>query len=62
MDGSQTLKGAAQAPFYLPQGDECQIFAAAAAHDLPILLKGPTGCGKTRFVAHMAATLGPWPA
>ena len=48
----------AQAPFYLPQGDECDVFLAAAARELPILLKGPTGCGKTRFVAHMAARLG----
>ncbi|NVO25353.1 CbbQ/NirQ/NorQ/GpvN family protein [Donghicola mangrovi] len=46
------------APFYLPQGDEVSIFEAAAAQDLPLLLKGPTGCGKTRFVAHMAARLG----
>jgi len=52
------LEGAAAAPFYLPQGDECEIFAAAAAADLPVLLKGPTGVGKTRFVAHMAARLG----
>ncbi|AML51343.1 CbbQ/NirQ/NorQ/GpvN family protein [Falsihalocynthiibacter arcticus] len=50
--------GAANAPFYLPQGDECAVFEAAAAHDLPLLLKGPTGCGKTRFVTHMAAKLG----
>ncbi len=46
------------APFYLPVGDECDIFAAAHSHQLPLLLKGPTGCGKTRFVAHMAAQLG----
>jgi nitric oxide reductase NorQ protein len=46
------------APFYLPSGDECEVFAAAHAHRLPLLLKGPTGCGKTRFVAHMAARLG----
>ncbi|QRZ13373.1 CbbQ/NirQ/NorQ/GpvN family protein [Paracoccus methylovorus] len=51
-------KGAADAPFYLPQGDEVAVFEAAAANDLPVLLKGPTGCGKTRFVAHMAARLG----
>jgi nitric oxide reductase NorQ protein len=51
------MKGAA-APFYLPQGDECDVFALAHAHQLPMLLKGPTGCGKTRFVAHMAARLG----
>jgi nitric oxide reductase NorQ protein len=45
-------------PFYLPQGDECDVFAAAHRSRLPLLLKGPTGCGKTRFVAHMAAKLG----
>jgi nitric oxide reductase NorQ protein len=58
MDGSYDLKGAADAPFYLAQGDECDIFAAAFKNNLPLLLKGPTGCGKTRFVAHMAARLG----
>ena len=45
-------------PFYLPQGDECALFEAAHRNGLPLLLKGPTGCGKTRFVAHMAARLG----
>ncbi|HGG64586.1 MAG TPA: AAA family ATPase, partial [Rhodobacteraceae bacterium] len=54
MDGTQNRKGAADAPFYLPQADECEIFRAAHANSLPLLLKGPTGCGKTRFVAHMA--------
>lgn len=58
MDGHITLEGAADAPFYLAQGDECEIFTAASENDLPVLLKGPTGCGKTRFVAHMAARLG----
>ena len=59
MDGTRDGKGAAvTAPFYLPQGDEVAVFEAAAAHDLPVLLKGPTGVGKTRFVAHMAARLG----
>ncbi len=59
MDGSHmTTNGAAQAPFYLPHGDECDVFRAAFDNALPLLLKGPTGCGKTRFVAHMAATLG----
>ena len=56
MDGTFNLRGA-DAPFYLPQADECDIFAAAYAKNLPLLLKGPTGCGKTRFVAHMAARL-----
>ncbi|PWE34336.1 AAA family ATPase [Maritimibacter sp. 55A14] len=57
MDGNIMQEGAA-APFYLAQGDECDIFAAAHVNGLPLLLKGPTGCGKTRFVAHMAARLG----
>jgi len=47
----------APAPFYLAQGDECDVFTAAYTNRLPLLLKGPTGCGKTRFVAHMAAQL-----
>lgn len=58
MDGTFVRKGAADAPFYLPQGDECTVFEAAFRNRLPVLLKGPTGCGKTRFVAHMAARLG----
>jgi len=57
MDGTQKSREGADAPFYLPQGDECEIFRAAHANSLPLLLKGPTGCGKTRFVAHMAAQL-----
>ena len=44
-------------PFYLPEGDECDIFEHAFRNHLPLLLKGPTGCGKTRFVSHMAARL-----
>ena len=45
-------------PFYLPQGDEEQVFRSAYRRRLPVLLKGPTGCGKTRFVRYMAASLG----
>jgi nitric oxide reductase NorQ protein len=45
-------------PFYSPAGDECGVFEAAYRNRIPLLLKGPTGCGKTRFVAHMAARLG----
>jgi nitric oxide reductase NorQ protein len=41
-------------PWYLPVGDEVDVFRAAYAARLPVLLKGPTGCGKTRFVEHMA--------
>src|SRR5262245_12370951 len=44
-------------PFYLPIGDEVAIFTAAWSARLPVLLKGPTGCGKTRFIEYMAATL-----
>lgn len=51
-------QGGASAPFYAPVADECDLFEAAESHGLPLLLKGPTGCGKTRFVAHMAARLG----
>jgi nitric oxide reductase NorQ protein len=41
-------------PFYLACGDEVAVFAACHARGLPVMLKGPTGCGKTRFVEHMA--------
>ena len=41
-------------PFYQPSADEVTLFEAAHAHRLPLILKGPTGCGKTRFVEHMA--------
>lgn len=46
------------APFYCPVAQEITLFEAAHANGLPLLLKGPTGCGKTRFVEHMAAQLG----
>ena len=45
-------------PFYLPLGDEIELFEAAYQQKMPVLLKGPTGCGKTRFVEHMAYRLG----
>jgi nitric oxide reductase NorQ protein len=45
-------------PFYLPVGDEVEVFRAAFLCRLPVLLKGPTGCGKTRFVEYMAFQLG----
>ena len=41
-------------PYYLPLADEVEVFMAAYAQRLPVLLKGPTGCGKTRFVEYMA--------
>src|SRR5579875_3381966 len=51
----------ADAPFYLPITDEVDIFTAAYKARLPVLLKGPTGCGKTRFVEHMAHRLAELP-
>ena len=56
MQTQQQTEGAA-APFYLPLADECELFAAAFENRMPLLLKGPTGCGKTRYVSHMAAAL-----
>lgn len=41
-------------PYYEPVGDEIKIFTASYQNQLPILLKGPTGCGKTRFIEYMA--------
>ncbi|NTV94873.1 MAG: CbbQ/NirQ/NorQ/GpvN family protein [Thiobacillus sp.] len=41
-------------PYYEAIGDEIAIFEAAYANKLPVLLKGPTGCGKTRFMEYMA--------
>ena len=44
-------------PYYLPQNDEIELFEAAYAERIPLILKGPTGCGKTRFVEYMAYRL-----
>src|SRR6476646_7847855 len=46
------------APYYVSTGDEIAIFETCHARRLPLMLKGPTGCGKTRFVEHMAWRLG----
>ncbi len=43
-----------EAPYYLSLAGEVELFEAAYAARLPVMLKGPTGCGKTRFVQHMA--------
>ena len=45
-------------PYYRPIGDEIELFTAAYHQHIPVLLKGPTGCGKTRFVEYMAWQLG----
>ena len=48
----------ADALFYRPQHNEIELFEHAASNRLPVLIKGPTGCGKTRFVRYMAERLG----
>lgn len=58
MQAVQISEEGTPVPFYLPQGDECDVFRAGYRGQMPLMLKGPTGCGKTRFVAHMAAVLG----
>ncbi len=47
-----------QEPYYRSIGDELDLFTAAYRQHIPVLLKGPTGCGKTRFVEYMAWKLG----
>ena len=41
-------------PYYLPLSDEVELFTTAYEQHMPVLLKGPTGCGKTRFLEHMS--------
>ncbi|EIJ42414.1 ATPase family protein associated with various cellular activities (AAA) [Beggiatoa alba B18LD] len=43
-----------QEPYYEAIGNEVELFEAAYRNQLPVLLKGPTGCGKTRFIEYMA--------
>ncbi len=45
-------------PYYQPQHNEIELFEHSYNNQLPLLIKGPTGCGKTRFIQHMAARLG----
>jgi nitric oxide reductase NorQ protein len=47
-------RSAAGAPYYLARGGEVAIFEQCHAQQLAVMLKGPTGCGKTRFVEYMA--------
>lgn len=52
------LTAESELPFYEPQAREMELFEYAWRNQLPALIKGPTGCGKTRFIEHMAARLG----
>lgn len=45
-------------PYYLAAANEIEVFAKCHERGLPVMLKGPTGCGKTRFIEHMAWRLG----
>jgi nitric oxide reductase NorQ protein len=54
MTAGSTASTPAEGPFYLPVGDEVRLFEECASQRLAVMLKGPTGCGKTRFVEHMA--------
>ena len=45
-------------PFYQPLDDEIELYEAAYNAKLPVMVKGPTGCGKSRFIEHMAWKLG----
>ena len=55
---SSTRRAALELPFYDATSNEIEIFEYAWNNRLPLLIKGPTGCGKTRFVSYMAAKLG----
>jgi nitric oxide reductase NorQ protein len=57
-DATLTALRIQEEPYYVANGQEIALFEAAYAARLPVMLKGPTGCGKTRFVEHMAWRLG----
>ncbi len=57
-DASLTEYRITDEPYYAAQGDEIALFESACLNAIPVLLKGPTGCGKTRFVEHLAWRLG----
>lgn len=57
-NNSHTTKAEEVLPFYRPAGGEVELFEHAYNNQLPMLIKGPTGCGKTRYIQYMAARLG----
>src|SRR6266571_847677 len=58
MPDAEPLPTGKTRPYYVPAGTEEQVFKAAFRQGLSVMLKGPTGCGKTRFVEAMAYDLG----
>jgi len=58
MSNTSPLKHSDSLSYYQQQNNEVALFESAWHNQLPVLLKGPTGCGKTRFVQHMAEKLG----
>src|ERR1700684_2736923 len=57
-DSNQLLRPEPEHPFYLAVGNEVDLFKAAWRRGLPVMLKGPTGCGKTRLVEYIADKVG----
>jgi len=58
MTSTKKIMNNEELPYYRAVGGEVSLFEHAYSNQLPLLIKGPTGCGKTRFVQHMAARLG----
>lgn len=56
-DAATSISSQDELPFYQPTGNEIELFEYAWKNQLPLLIKGPTGCGKTRFIQHMAAKM-----
>src|SRR5438128_2144820 len=50
----QGVRWLGREPYYLASGNEVEVFTKCHERGLPVMLKGPTGCGKTRFIEHMA--------
>ena len=57
-DSNQLLRPEPEHPYYLAVGNEVDLFEAAWRRGLPVMLKGPTGCGKTRLVEYIADKVG----
>ena len=58
VNGLEQAYRVAKEPYYRPTGREVEVFEEAARQQFGVLLKGPTGSGKTRFVSYMAWKLG----